>query len=166
MDLSIRNATPEDTPIITELAYRIWRAHYTPIIGAEQVAYMLGHYYNDDALRADMAAGQVFWIPEMGGQALGYLSFTPTGPGQYFLNKFYIDNEKRGLGLGKIILERALAQYPDMRELRLNVNRQNYKSINFYFRVGFTIDFCLDTPFGDGYVMDDFQMVLKLGGGA
>jgi ribosomal protein S18 acetylase RimI-like enzyme len=162
MNLSLRQATAADAPLISEMAQRIWRAHYTPFIGAEQVEYMLARIYEPDALRAQMQEGQVFWLPESEGKVLGYLALSQKEPGHYFLHKFYMDNEQRGLGLGKIILERLLAQYPDMKEMRLNVNRQNYKSVNFYFRVGFTIDFCLDTPFGDGYVMDDFQMLLKL----
>ena len=162
MNILLRQASAADAPLISEMAHRIWRVHYAPIIGVEQLEFMLARGYSPDALRQQMQEGQVFWLPEADGEVLGYLAISQKEPGKYFLNKFYMDNEKRGLGLGKIIFERVLAQYPDLREMRLNVNRQNYKSVNFYFRVGFTIDFCLDTDFGGGYVMDDFQMVLKL----
>lgn len=162
MNISLRQATVADSPLISEMAQRIWREHYTPFIGAAQVEYMLEMIYSPEALCAQMAAGQVYWLPEAAGQVLGYLAVSQPAPGEYFLHKFYLDNQKRGLGLGKVILERLLAKYPDLSILRLNVNRRNYQSINFYFRVGFTIDFCLDTNIGDGYVMDDFQMILKL----
>lgn len=162
MNISMRQATLDDAPLISAMAQRIWRNHYVPIVGAAQVEYMLQKMYSTEALTAQMNDGQLFYIPEDAGDPLGYLAISQKSPGQYFLHKYYIDNGKRGLGLGKIILERLLEQYPDMQELRLTVNRQNYKSINFYFRVGFTIEFCLDTPIGEGYSMDDFQMVLQL----
>ena len=165
MNISIRKASAADTACITELAYRIWREHYTPIIGAAQVEYMLGRYYNEGALIAQMQEGQVFWLPMINDDVIGYLSMSPKEPGAYFMNKYYLDNEKRGRGFGKIILERVLAQYPDLKELRLTVNRQNYKTINFYFRVGFTIEACADFDIGNGYEMNDFIMLLKLGGG-
>jgi len=162
MVISIRKATTEETPIITTLAQRIWREHYYPMVGEAQVEYMLDRYYTDASLRTQMEDGQVFWLPELNGEVIGYVAISPKGPGEYFLNKFYIDNQKRGLGFGKVILERVLAQYPDLRELRLTVNRQNYKTINYYFRVGFTIEACFDFDIGNGYVMNDFKMVLKL----
>jgi RimJ/RimL family protein N-acetyltransferase len=70
-----------------------------------------------------------------------------------------LDNEKRGRGLGKIVFELLLARCPGLRELRLTVNRQNYKSINFYFKIGFTIEKCVDIPIGEGFEMNDFQML-------
>jgi diamine N-acetyltransferase len=163
MNIQLRPATAADASLIESMAHRIWKVHYTPIIGEAQVAYMLAALYQPAALQEQMESGQVFWLPEADGQALGFLAVRQQTPGMYFLHKFYLDNDIRGKGLGKIIFERLLAQYPDMQELRLNVNRQNYKSINFYFKIGFVIDFCLDTPFGGGYTMDDFQMVLRLG---
>jgi RimJ/RimL family protein N-acetyltransferase len=76
------------------------------------------------------------------------------------MNKFYLDSRERGLGT--IVFELMLAQYPDLKTLRLRVNRRNFKSVNFYFKVGFRIEFCIDTPFGKGYVMDDFQMIYRV----
>ena len=44
-------------------------------------------------------------------------------------------------------------------KLRLTVNRQNFKSINFYFKNGFKIDHVEDFDIGNGYVMNDFVML-------
>ena len=162
MKFLLRQAGRAETPLIRAMAKHIWHEHYVPIIGLDQVEYMLGKFYTDANLHKQMAEGQVFWFFEMDGQVLGYLSMSPKGPGQYFMHKFYMENGKRGQGLGQRIFEQLLSLYPDLRELRLTVNRQNYKSINFYFKVGFKIEFCLDIPIGDGYEMNDFQMLLIL----
>lgn len=162
MNINLHQATPADTPFIADMAQRIWREHYPPIIGLKQVEYMLDAFYRPETLATQMQEGQTYWLAKDGDTALGYLGVSRQEPGKYFLHKFYIDNNLRGQGLGKVILERLMAKYPDMRELRLTVNRQNYKSINFYFRVGFTIECCVDLPIGNGYEMNDFQMLLKL----
>ncbi len=164
MNIYLEQATPGDIRRISELGQRIWRAHYPAIIGTEQTEYMLARLYSYDALQRQIEEGQVFYLVMEGGTAIGFLAVSNRGEGQYFLNKFYLDNEKRGRGLGKIVFELLLARCPGLRELRLTVNRQNYKSINFYFKAGFTIECCVDIPIGEGYVMDDFQMLYTVPG--
>jgi diamine N-acetyltransferase len=76
-----------------------------------------------------------------------------------FINKFYIQSETRRTGIGKLAFEALLKQYPQVNEIRLQVNRQNYKAINFYFKMGFTIESVADFNIGDGYFMNDFIML-------
>lgn len=161
MIIQLQQATPGDILRISALATRIWRVHYPSIIGAAQVEYMLDLNYNPASLQRQFEAGQVFYLVMDGDEMLGFLSVSDQGEGRCFLHKFYLDNEKRGRGLGKTVFKHLLARYPGLRELRLTVNRQNYKSINFYFKIGFTIEKCVDIPIGEGYVMDDFQMLWR-----
>ncbi len=156
--MTLRRASEADIPLIRQMAERIWWEHYPSIISEDQIAFMLELIYSDSALQRQMKEeGQVFWLPEKNGQALGFLAISQKESGEYFLHKFYLDTRERGLGT--IIFELLLAQYPDLQELRLRVNRRNFKSVNFYFKVGFRIEYCIDTPFGGGFVMDDFQMI-------
>jgi hypothetical protein len=39
----------------------------------------------------------------------------------------------------------------------------NYKSVNFYFRLGFIIEKTTDIDIGDGYFMNDFIMLYQPG---
>ena len=161
-NIALRRAIEADIPLIRQMAERIWWEHYPNIISADQIAFMLELIYSDSALQRQMQTeGQVFWLAEKNGQALGFLAVSQKGLGDYFLHKFYLDT--RGRGFGTIVFELLLARYPDLQELRLRVNRRNFKSVNFYFKVGFRIEFCIDTPFGEDYVMDDFQMIFGAG---
>ena len=158
-------ATPTDIPAIQALAQRIWRAHYPDIIGVVQTEYMLGKFYDNDSLRQQMAEGQQFWLvqdPAASDGPLGFLAVSDKGEGRFFLHKFYLDNERRGRGLGKTVFELLLARCPGLQEMRLTVNRQNFKSINFYFKIGFVIEQCVDIAIGEGYEMNDFQMRFKI----
>ena len=161
MNISLQQATPGDILRISALARRIWMKHYPPIIGEKQVEYMLELFYAPEALQQQMEEGQIFKLIMEGDEVLGFLSVSNKGEGRYFLHKFYLDNKRHGQGLGKMAFERLIAGYPDLHELRLTVNRQNYKSINFYFKIGFTIEKCVDISIGEGYVMDDFQMLWR-----
>jgi len=46
-------------------------------------------------------------------------------------------------------------------KITLTVNRQNFKSINFYFKNRFVIERVADFDIGNGYVMNDFVMIWK-----
>lgn len=163
MDIALRQATTADIPVIRDLAHRIWWAHYPDIITPEQIEYMLGRTYSAESLSRQMREeGQQFWLIETGGQCLGYMSLgAQEEAGAYFLHKFYIDNSNRGKGVGIRAFGQMLERYPDLRLLRLVVNKHNFKSVNFYFKVGFIIEKCVVTEIGKGYIMDDFQMVFK-----
>jgi ribosomal protein S18 acetylase RimI-like enzyme len=161
MNITLQHATPGDILRISVLAHRIWRAHYPSIIGKKQVEYMLDLNYSPESLQRQIEEGQMFKLVMEGDEVLGFLAVSNRSEGRYFLHKFYLDNEKRGRGLGKIVFKHLLACYPDLRELRLTVNRQNYQSINFYFKIGFIIEKCVDIPIGEGYVMNDFQMLWR-----
>jgi len=162
--VSLQRAVESDIPLIRDLAHRIWWAHYPDIISDEQIAYMLEQGYSESALSAQLAdPALAFWLVLADGVAAGFLAISGKGDGAYFIHKFYLDNTQRGRGVGAAAFETLLNQYPDLREARLNVNRRNFKSVNFYFKVGFVIHHCMDTPFGEGYVMDDFQMVYRKG---
>jgi RimJ/RimL family protein N-acetyltransferase len=76
------------------------------------------------------------------------------------LHKFYIDQQKSNAGIGTNVLN-LLIQQINSKSLTLTVNRQNFKSINFYFKNGFKIDRVEDFDIGDGYEMNDFVMVRK-----
>jgi len=162
--MTLRHATLADIPLIQALAHRIWWAHYPAIIGSEQIEFMLAKIYSEPALAQQMAEGQVFRIVETEGTEgteFGFIAVSNHGEGRYFLHKFYLDSEKQGKGHGAEVLRLLMNEHPDLKQLRLLVNRRNYKSVNFYFKVGFMIELCLDTHFGEGFVLDDFQMVFK-----
>jgi RimJ/RimL family protein N-acetyltransferase len=161
MMLELKPVKFDDIPQLAAIARRIWWDHYPPIIGEEQVRYMLELNYSKESLEQQMADGQFFWWILADYKPVGLISAGIQSAGCYFIHKFYIDPEFQGRGVGLEAFKLLLAQYPDAREVRLTVNRQNYKSINFYFKIGFIIEKCLDIPIGEGFVMNDFQMLYR-----
>jgi len=159
--VSLRLAVPDDIPAIRDLAQRIWWAHYPEIIGAAQVEYMLDLNYSAEALERQMQEGQAFLLVQADDAVAGFIAVSEKGQGQYFIHKFYLDNGLRGRGLGAAAFSALLDLLPEALEIRLTVNRQNFKSINFYFKTGFVIEHCLDIDIGSGFVMNDFQMLWR-----
>ncbi|MBL7811923.1 MAG: GNAT family N-acetyltransferase [Bacteroidetes bacterium] len=158
--MQFRTALPADIPAIHDLARKIWNQHYPAIIGQEQVNYMLQKIYNADSLKQQMQEGQHFFLIELEKNPVGFLSFSVQNE-NIFLNKFYIDTSLHRKGLGRLSFQRFLGMIPDAFEIRLQVNRQNYTAINFYFKMGFVIEKVADFDIGDGYFMNDFIMIWR-----
>lgn len=156
--LYLRDATLDDIPLIADLAYAIWNAHYPAIIGQKQVDYMLHKMYSSDALQKQMEEGQRFILLSDEEGDLGFVSISNKGNGDYFLHKFYISAERHRSGIGSEVMDAIFSPIPNLRSITLTVNRQNYKAINFYFKNGFVIDQVADFDIGEGYVMNDFVM--------
>lgn len=154
-------AFEKDISIIQALAHEIWNDHYPAIIGQEQVDYMLNRMYAAAPMLKQMESGQQFFLVTNDETPIGFASIENKAQGKYFLNKCYIKTNGQRAGAGSYVINAILAHYADCRELRLQVNRQNYKAINFYFKMGFVIEQVADFDIGDGYFMNDFIMLLK-----
>jgi len=156
--IKLELASDHHIPTIYTLAEKIWYDHYSIIVTTEQIEYMLNKFYSTDALESQMKEGQLFYLIYIEDESpMGYIAFTEKGPGCWFMNKFYINTDLQGQGLG----EEVLRQWEELikpKELTLQVNRKNYKSINFYFKNGFKIKHVADFDIGSGFSMDDFVM--------
>jgi RimJ/RimL family protein N-acetyltransferase len=144
---------------IADLAKIIWQKYYPPIIGQEQVDYMLKNMYNTKSLLNQInEKGQQFYFIIFENETIGFISVTNEKDGCWMLNKFYVLDKEAGKGIGTEILE-ELKKIIQPKKIRLTVNRNNFKSINFYFKNGFRIDAVAQFDIGEGYIMDDFIMV-------
>ncbi len=159
--IHLKVAEEKDLSIISKLAKAIWNDHYVPIIGQQQVDYMLDKMYNHQSLVEQLTQkNHVFYLIQKEDEAIGFISVSSENKTDYFLHKFYIHQQKSNTGIGTKVLN-LLIETIIPKTLTLTVNRQNFKSINFYFKNEFKIDRVEDFDIGDGYVMNDFVMVRK-----
>lgn len=160
-EVKLSAAGVTDIPAISQLAEKIWYQHYPSIISKKQIAYMLKKMYSHKSLMEQVnVKGHLFYLIRTEQGNVGFISVNPENEGNWFLNKFYIDQDIAGKGVGGAAFRELLKLLkPD--EIRLTVNRQNFKAINFYFREGFKIEKVADFDIGGGYQMNDFVMVRK-----
>lgn len=153
------NLITQETGLLTvrELAQKIWHDHYVNIIGLEQVEYMLKKMYDLGSLKKQQQEGHLFYLLEIENNPVGFISIKKESNNDWFLNKLYVDTQLQRSGLGAFAVSQIIS-LQKMDSLRLQVNRQNYKAINFYFKMGFIIEQVADFDIGDGYFMNDFIM--------
>jgi ribosomal protein S18 acetylase RimI-like enzyme len=156
---------PGDFDAVAELGAVIWTEHYTPIVGAAQVAYMLEKFQSAGAMAAQVSGQRyVYTMAWVGDRLVGYAGVQPEADGGLFLSKFYILKEFRGHGVGRRLFEHATLPFikPGGTKVRLTVNRKNAGAIAVYKKLGFTVEREQVADIGEGYVMDDYVMVLTL----
>lgn len=158
MTLAFNKATEQDVANIADLAKKIWHEHYPTIITVEQIDFMLADRYSAKAILEGMQRGEVFYLAYADDEPVGYASVELKGD-YYYLHKFYIDVAKHRSGIGAEFFKYILQQIDSAKPIRLQVNRQNIKAINFYFKNGFIIETTGDFDIGGGYFMNDFVMV-------
>ncbi len=157
--VELKPASVSDIPVIAALATKIWYQHYPTIISIEQIEYMLSKMYSSQGLTEQMTHRQhQFMLITIDNNAEGFISVHEESNGNWFINKYYINQELAGGGIGSKAFSFLLKKV-DPKTIRLTVNRQNYKSINFYFKNGFVIEKVADFDIGEGYVMNDFVML-------
>ena len=65
--------------MIETLANTIWHEHYTPIIGEEQVSYMLEKFQSVKAMFAQIEHGYHYFLISDKQKPVGYLSYEKRG---------------------------------------------------------------------------------------
>jgi diamine N-acetyltransferase len=155
-----------DIAEVARLAREIWPEHYLPIIGQDQVDYMLGKFQSKGAITRQIAQKHEYYLVLDRGRSAGYVSIVPdTGKSKLLLSKIYIRKELRGLGIGKKTLEfvENICRRRGITIIRLTVNKNNTSSLAWYQRMGFANIGPTVQDIGKGFVMDDFIMEKTVG---
>jgi len=163
----IRPAGESDIPAIQEIAQLTWPVTYGPILPSQQLDYMLELIYNKEALKAQFQKGHQFLLATEDDNSVGFASYglieKKDDRTVFKLHKIYIDPAQQGKGIGKLLLDRVMAEIKNAgaTQLILNVNRFN-KARNFYEKLGFSVIAEEDIDIGNGYFMNDYVMGMEV----
>lgn len=144
---------------IEVMADKIWKSHYTPIIGANQVEYMLEKFQSVKAMSQQIKEGYLYFTIALQDEFAGYFSIQKRKE-SLFLSKVYIDEQFRGKKLFDKVLKFIIdfAVEHQLKTIELTVNKYNTNSIEIYQSKGFKITQEAVFEIGNNYVMDDYVM--------
>lgn len=150
--------TIEQIDELSRLADIIWREYYQPILGPDQVDYMLENIQSKDIMEKDIDTGKLDYFLIMSAEkAAGYLAIQ-LQEDTLFISKLYLLKEARGIGYAYQIMQKMvdLAKKEKKHAVELTVNKFNEPSIAFYEKFGFIRTQAIVSPIGGGFVMDDY----------
>jgi RimJ/RimL family protein N-acetyltransferase len=155
----IEVSTEEHIAKVVSLAEEIWTEYYTPIIGKEQVEYMLGKFQSKESVSEQIKSGCRYFLIEEVGRFIGYAAVQPKGD-ELFLSKIYLKSSVRCKGYGGKTVKflETLAREGRFKKITLTVNKYNSDSIKAYEKMGFKNVGSVIQDIGNGFVMDDYKM--------
>lgn len=164
MSMHIEKATTEeDLHKIAELAEIIWHQHFTPIIGKEQVIYMVDKFQSFPALKEQLTSGYEYYRIFDQDDFCGYCGIHPEN-GKLFLSKLYLKKEARGRHLASQTFNflKQLCRERGLSAIWLTCNKHNDNTLAVYRHLGFkTVDTQV-ADIGNGFVMDDYIMEVTI----
>ncbi len=161
--MTIIQAQVEHAAIIEDLAKRIWPIAYKNVISAEQIEYMLKWMYSRETVEKEIQEGYVYYLAELDGEFVGYAGISILDEKDVKLHKLYRLPDLKCKGIGYHLLNTCIAQAKawNREYLILNVNKYN-AAVKFYLRNKFAIRKEIVLDIGEGFVMDDYIMEIKL----
>ncbi|MGX7012790.1 GNAT family N-acetyltransferase [Vagococcus silagei] len=133
---------------------RIWREVFTPIIGANQVEYMMENYQSPQNIRQEIEDGAHYFLLTLDGKPIGYTAYEINDE-QVYISKIYLGSESRGKGLSSEVFN-WYEEIGKGKKLHLNVNQGNKLAISVYEHRGFERVGERYVDIGEGYIMDDY----------
>lgn len=144
------------------LAKEIWQQHFTPIIGADQVAYMLDKFQSAKAMKRQIEQeGYTYLMAVEDGIPVGYTGFKREQE-RMFLSKLYVKKEYRNKGISRLMFEEIRKRSEGLKSIYLTVNKYNDRTIAIYHHMGFVQIDDVVTDIGGGFVMDDYILEFAL----
>ncbi len=161
--MHFRKAVITDIPTIQQIAEETWRPTYGHILTEEQTLYMLDMMYAEEVLRKQIEGNVDFFMVEESEVALGYFAIEQMEEKHAKLHKIYLSSKKKSAGIGSAIIQflKKWGLERGIQTIELNVNKYN-SAVTFYEKMGFERLREMVLDIGQGYVMDDYVMQLRL----
>ena len=161
--MHFRKAFITDIPTIQQIAEETWRPTYGHILTEEQTLYMLDMMYAEEVLRKQIEGNVDFFMVEESEVAVGYFAIEQMEEKHAKLHKIYLSSKKKSAGIGSAIIQflKKWGLERGIQTIELNVNKYN-SAVTFYEKMGFERLREMVLDIGQGYVMDDYVMQLRL----
>ncbi len=138
-ELLIRPAEERDLTDVRALLVETWHDTYDALIGPERVTEITNSWHAIDKLKQQLALPDCsFLVAEDGGAIVGHVFANAQRPPVLSVSRLYVAPARQRQGIGKRLLDAAIARHPGCDTIRLTVEAENAKGIAFYEREGFS----------------------------
>ncbi|MFN3716453.1 MAG: GNAT family N-acetyltransferase [Thiobacillus sp.] len=157
-----RRLSPDEVGAVAALARTVWQATYPALISQAQIDAMLADRYAPARIHSQLDDPcHAWWVVGLPPAGFAHV-FTDSNAAK--LDKLYVHPGRQRRGLGAALLRACAgwARAQNLPVLRLQVNRGNTRAIRAYEKYGLRIVESRVFDIGDGYVMDDHVMEMRL----
>ncbi|KGR76986.1 GNAT family N-acetyltransferase [Ureibacillus sinduriensis] len=161
MEMNIRPMQDEDIKQVQDIAKTTWYATYKGIIPVEVQNNFLKTAYSDENMKRRLERSFLY-VAEVEGKVVGFANYSPIRDGgKVELAAIYLYPQLQGLGIGTALLQQAIIDLEGIKEIYINVEKENHIGKAFYEAKGFKIVEEFDDLF-DGHTLKTVRMVMKI----
>ncbi|MBQ8803167.1 MAG: GNAT family N-acetyltransferase [Tyzzerella sp.] len=148
---------------VTAVADEIWHDHFVPIIGEEQVDYMLEKFLSPEALVEQINSGYEYFLFSYEYTFAGFAGIHEKD-GSLFLSKLYVHKDFRGKGIASHMFQKfiEICKMRNLDKIWLTCNRHNDNTLAIYDHLGFKKVREEVNDIGNGFVMDDYILEYEI----
>ena len=161
----IRTMTEADTKQVQQVAKTSWNATYEGIIPSTIQESFLNSAYSDEMMMRRLEYSLML-IAETEGKIVGFANYSKVREGgKVELAAIYLYPEYQGKGIGTALLNEGIARLEGMKELYINVERDNLIGRTFYEAKGFKVIEEYDEEYEDdfdGHMLKNVRMMLQV----
>src|SRR5690625_5093646 len=177
MTIIIRKMTRKDMKQVQDIAKTTWHATYDGIIPRDIQNNFLDKAYSLQMMKQRLKQ-PYFFVAEVKGKVVGFSQFTvpdqqgmtelvaiylyPDYQGMTELVAIYLYPDYQGIGIGSAFLKEGMKHLKDVKEIQLNVEKDNHIGRQFYEAKGFSVISEYQEDFA-GHVLNTMRMALKMG---
>ena len=161
MNFIIREMVEEDIKQVQDVAKESWNSTYEGIISREIQENFLSLAYNNGMLEKRLET-TLFFVAELENDIVGFANFSPiVREGEVELSAIYIYPDQQGKGIGTALLQECIKNLENIKEIYVDVEKENEVGKTFYEAKGLKIVEEFDDNF-DGHILKTVRMVLKV----
>lgn len=161
MNFVIRKMKQEDIKPVQNVAKISWNATYKDIIPVDVQDKFLKSAYNDEMMQKRLD-NTLLLVATIEKEIVGFANFSPIkNDGEVELGAIYLLPSYQGRGIGTALLQEGIKQIIGVKEIYINVEKDNKVGKVFYEAKGFKVVEEFDDDF-DGHILQTVRMVLTL----
>lgn len=161
MDFMIRRMIKEDIQQVQNVAKVSWNETYEGIIPFAVQENFLKAAYNDEMIEKRIE-GSLLLVAVAEESIVGFANFsTVNNEGAAELSAIYLYPKLQGKGIGTALLQEGIKSLEDVREVYINVEKENKIGKTFYEAKGFELVEEFEEDF-DGHILKTVRMLLKV----
>ncbi|MBB3109640.1 ribosomal protein S18 acetylase RimI-like enzyme [Paenibacillus phyllosphaerae] len=161
MEFAVRKMRISDIQQVQNVAKTSWNATYNGIIPIEVQERFLESAYNDEMMSRRLERSHIY-VAELNKEIIGFANFSfVRNDGKVELSAIYLYPEYQGKGIGSALLKEGINESQYVKEVFINVEKENIIGRKFYEAKKFQIVKEFDDDF-DGHILKTVRMVLKL----
>lgn len=161
MKINIRRMHDEDIKQVQDIANTSWNATYKGIIPVKVQNNFLKSAYSDENMKRRLERSFLY-VAEVEGKVVGFANYSPIKDGgKIELGAIYLYPQFQGLGIGTALLQQAIKEFEGVKEIYINVEKDNQIGKIFYKAKGFEMVEELEDVF-DGHTLKTVRMVKKI----